>query len=92
MLTQPCHFGYFAAMHTQCVPLGIIQLHIASLFSFFSCARRSCASSSMECAWEQNKFTLLALNRAILPFLQQNGREELHCIGHGFVGPSEKKR
>ncbi|RLW11338.1 hypothetical protein DV515_00001538 [Chloebia gouldiae] len=21
----------------------------------------------------------------------QNGREELHCIGHGFVGPSEKK-
>lgn len=52
----------------------------------------SCSSSSMECAWEQMKFTLLALNRAILPFLQPNGREELHCIGHGFVGPSEKKR
>lgn len=79
-------------MHTWCVPLCIIQLHFASSSSSFSHACVSCASSSMECAWEQIKFTLLALNHAILPFLQQNGREELHCIGHGFVGPSEKKR
>lgn len=92
MLVQPCHFDYFAAMHTQCVPLCIIQLRCASLFSSFSCAPLSCASNSMGCAWEQIEFALLALSCAILPFLQQNGREELHCIGHGFVGPSEKKR
>lgn len=92
MLAQPCHFDYFAAMHTQCVPLFIIQFHCASLFSSFSRAPLSCASSSVGCAWEQTEFVLLALSCAILPFLQQNGREELHCIGHGFVGPSEKKR
>lgn len=92
MLTQPCHFDYFAAMRTQCLPLCVIQLHFASLLSSFFCAHLSCACSSVGCAWEQIKFTLLALSCAILPFLQQNGREELHCIGHGFVGPSEKKR
>lgn len=92
MLVQSCHFDYFAAMHTQCVPLCIIQLHCASFFSSFSWASLSCASDSVGCARVQTEFALLVLSHAILPFLQQNGREELHCIGHGFVGPSEKKR
>lgn len=67
-------------------------LHHASLFSSFSCAPLPCASSRVGCAWEQTEFTLLALDDAFLPFLQQNGREELHSITCGFVGPSERNR
>lgn len=92
MLVQPCHVDYFTVVHTQHVSLCIIQFHRASSFSSFSCAPLPCASSRVGCTWEQTEFTLLALSDAILPFLQQNGREELHCIAYGFVGPSERNR
>lgn len=76
-------------------PACLIVHHTAPSCLFvqsFSYAPLPCASSRVGCAWEQAEFTVLALDDAILPFLQQNGREELHCIACGFDGPSERKR
>lgn len=49
-------------------------------FSSFSHAPFPLSSNRLRCVWMQTKLALLALGNAVLTFLLQYGRVELHCI------------
>lgn len=77
MLVQPCHLDYFAAIHTQCVPLCILQLHHVSSFISSSHAPLPCAISRV--GVPENR--LNSLLPSMMPFFPSFSKlEEKNCI------------
>lgn len=87
MLAQPCHFDYFAAMHTQCVPLFIIQFHCAPSPVLLS--------PVLAVAWgvpgnRLNSFFL----PSVVPFFPSSSKmEEKNCIAldMDLLGPQKRR-